>query len=246
MKPGDRNWFVMGEMPYSTLPIRPTKIATVGDALDICVIENFLTRKQCEVLASVIKERAVRATVSVVGEPEHHVDNEYRSSSTCSLSEVSLGRMVDAKILAYMGIHPTFSESLEGQHYKEGQEFKSHTDTYEPGTDEFEKHAKISGQRTWTFMVYLNEPVQGGETHFPGVRWMRDGETRSNPMEISPLAGRAVAWNNLHPNGSVNHSAIHQGCPVIRGEKTIVTKWFRTKRFVGPEKKEEGNVRGSV
>ena len=150
MRPGDRNWFVMGEMPYSSLPIRPTKIETVGEALDICVIENFLTRKQCEVLASVIKERAVKATVSVAGEPEHHIDNEYRSSSTCNLSEVSLGRMVDAKILAYMGIHPTFSESLEGQHYKEGQEFKSHTDTYDPGTDEFEKHAKVSGQRTWT------------------------------------------------------------------------------------------------
>jgi prolyl 4-hydroxylase len=229
MKPGDKNWFVMGGMPYSSLPLRPTKIEIEDDKLDICVIDNFVTAKECEVLSSVIKEKAGPSRISVAGKPGHHVDDDFRSSSTCSLSEISLGRFVDARILAYMGIHPLFSESLEGQYYKETQEFKPHTDTFAPGSDEFEKHAKISGQRTWTFMVYLEEPDEGGETQFHEVNW------RGNPLKISPVRGRAIAWNNLHPDGSINHSSIHSGCPVIRGEKTIVTKWFRTKRFVDQE-----------
>jgi prolyl 4-hydroxylase len=36
-----------------------------------------------------------------------------------------------------------------------------------------------------------------------------------------------LIWNNLNEDGSVNSNTIHQAHPIIKGEKTVITKWFR-------------------
>ena len=64
-----------------------------------------------------------------------------------------------------MGINSSYSEIIQGQIYEIGQEFKVHTDTFEGAA--FEEHTKERGQRTYTFMIYLNDVEEGGETEFP-------------------------------------------------------------------------------
>ena len=64
-------------------------------------------------------------------------------------------------------------------------------------------------------MTYLNNVEEGGETHFPEL-----GET------IVPKLGRAVIWYNLDKNGDLDRDTLHQGKPIIKGEKYIITKWF--------------------
>ena len=97
-----------------------------------------------------------------------------------------------------------------------GQEFKPHTDTFEPGGADFFAHCAEQGQRTWTAMLYLNEPEDGGATRFKAI-----GKT------IQPETGKLLAWNNLLPDGSPNAATLHQGMKVRRGTKYIITKWFR-------------------
>ena len=46
------------------------------------------------------------------------------------------------------------------------QEFKPHWDYFEPGTREFLRFCGTRGNRTWSFMVYLNEGMEGGGTRF--------------------------------------------------------------------------------
>jgi prolyl 4-hydroxylase len=108
------------------------------------------------------------------------------------------------------------SEPIQGQRYAPGQEFKPHTDTFEPGGYDFLLHTSERGQRTWTAMIYLNQPEDGGATRFKAI-----GKT------VQPETGKLLAWNNLLPDGRPNPATLHQGMKVRRGTKYVVTKWFR-------------------
>jgi prolyl 4-hydroxylase len=123
---------------------------------------------------------------------------------------------VDRKIAELLGLNLAASEPLQGQRYAPGQEFKPHTDTFEPGGYDYHVHTAETGQRTWTAMVYLNAPEDGGATRFKAI-----GKT------IQPETGKLVAWNNLASDGQPNPATMHQGMKVRRGVKYIVTKWFR-------------------
>ena len=141
----------------------------------------------------------------------------FRTSETCDLDwRDPLVAQVDAKIAALLGLPLAASEPLQGQRYAPGQEFKPHTDTLEPGGYDFYVHTADTGQRTWTAMVYLNEPEEGGATRFKTI-----GKT------IQPESGKLLAWNNLLPGGTPNPATLHQGMKVRRGVKYVLTKWFR-------------------
>ncbi len=177
-------------------------------------LDNFLYSKECDQVTELIKKRLRPSTVAADGE----VDEAYRTSRTCDLGELTdpLIADIDRRICALLGIHPSYSEITQGQYYEPGEEFKVHTDFFEGPA--FEEHARERGQRTFTFMVYLNDVESGGETEF-----MRLKQT------IKPKKGMAIIWNSLNEDGSNNHNTLHQAHPVRTGVKSIITKWFRTK-----------------
>ena len=141
----------------------------------------------------------------------------YRTSETCDLDwRDPVVAEVDAKIADLLSLPLAASEPLQGQRYAPGQEFKPHTDTFEPGGYDFYVHTAETGQRTWTAMIYLNEPEEGGATRFKTI-----GKT------IQPETGKLLAWNNLQPDGRPNPATLHQGMKVRRGVKYVLTKWFR-------------------
>jgi prolyl 4-hydroxylase len=75
------------------------------------------------------------------------------------------------------------------------------------------------GQRSWTAMIYLNQPEEGGATRFKTI-----GKT------VQAETGKLLAWNNLLPTGEPNPATLHQGMKVRRGTKYVLTKWFRVGR----------------
>ena len=75
---------------------------------------------------------------------------------------------IDDKICKTLGIRPEYSEGIQAQRYDVGQQFKPHWDCFEPGTREYLRFAGTRGNRTWSFMVYLNEGMEGGGTRFTG------------------------------------------------------------------------------
>ena len=151
-------------------------------------------------------------------------DEAFRTSSTCDLSLLGDPRVeaLDHRAARLLGLNPAYSEGVQGQHYAPAQQFKPHTDFFEPHTPEYAEHCAGKGNRTWTFMVYLNDVPEGGETHFPRLG-----------RRVRPRKGMALAWNNLNADGSPNRDTLHAGLPVIRGEKVVITKWFR-ERGAGP------------
>jgi len=186
-----------------------------SDRLELYTAESFLLPEECEELTEIIKRTLRPSTISHDGT----ADAAFRTSRTCDLvgGEPAV-RALDEKICGAMGIDPALAEPSQGQYYELTQEFKPHTDYFE--AYELERNSTPTlGQRTWTFMVYLNDVESGGETAFVNVG-----------LVIPPKQGTAVLWNNLKPDGTPNYDTLHHGTPVKAGHKAIITKWFRRRR----------------
>lgn len=180
--------------------------------LELFIVRDFLDPSQCQHLIERIDQRR---------RPSDIVDDigieRFRTSETCDLDgQDPIVAAVDAKIGDLLGIPGNFGEPLQGQRYAPGQEFKPHTDTFNPGGPDYYAHCAEAGQRTWTAMIYLNRPEDGGATRFKTI-----GKT------VRPETGKLLAWNNLLPGGAPNPATLHQGMKVRRGTKYILTKWFR-------------------
>ncbi len=180
--------------------------------LELFIVRDFLGAALCaELIGRIDAQRRPSEIADDIGVAQ------FRTSETCDLDwHDPVVAAVDGKIAGLLGLPLYLSEPLQGQRYAPGQEFKPHTDTFEPGGAAYYEHCADTGQRTWTAMIYLNEPQDGGATRFKLI-----GKT------VQPETGKLLAWNNLLPDGSPNPATLHQGMKVRRGTKYILTKWFR-------------------
>ena len=186
--------------------------------LELFIVRRFLDPETCAALIARIDDKRRPSEIA----DDLGIAN-YRTSETCDLDwRDPLVAEVDRKIAALLGLPLEASEPLQGQRYAPGQEFKPHTDTFEPGGYDFYVHTADKGQRTWTAMIYLNQPGDGGATRFKTI-----GKT------VQPETGKLLAWNNLLPDGRPNPATLHQGMKVRRGTKYVLTKWFRQRQVGG-------------
>ena len=180
--------------------------------LTLFIQRGFLDAATCASLCAMIDAERRPSTIS-----DHNGDAAFRTSETCDLPAADpLVAAVDARLAAFTGLDPLHGEPLQGQRYAVGQEFKAHTDYFEPNGVDFHRYCSVAGNRTWTAMVYLNEPEAGGATRFKAVDKTIQSET-----------GKLVCWNNHRPDGSLNPATIHHGMKVRAGTKYVITKWYR-------------------
>jgi prolyl 4-hydroxylase len=180
------------------------------------MLAGFLDPATCAGLMAQI-DRDVRP--STIADPNG--DEAFRTSTTCDLDHRDpLVRAVNARLHDITGIPLDHGEPLQGQRYDVGQEFKAHTDYFDPHGADWETYCAVPGQRTWTLMVYLNQPAAGGATRFLATGKMHQPET-----------GKLVAWNNVRADGKPNPETLHHGMKVRKGRKYIITKWFRERAW---------------
>lgn len=180
--------------------------------LTLFVRKNFLEPELCAELMQLIDENRRPSTIS-----DYNGDPVFRTSETCDLSsELAVTQEVDRRVTEFAGLDPAHGEPLQGQRYEVGQEFKGHTDYFEPTGIDFEKFCSVAGQRTWTVMIYLNEVEAGGATRFKAIDKI-----------IQPETGKLLAWSNLRPDGTPNPTTLHHAMKVRAGLKYVITKWFR-------------------
>jgi prolyl 4-hydroxylase len=207
---------IAAEVPRANLKL-PNAVARGGEKAQLYTVDDFLSAEESDEIVALILSQLRPSTISMP--PGGEYDTAFRTSRTCDLSDtIPAVARLDTKISEAIGFARSMAEPTQGQHYEVGQVFKTHTDFFKPY--ELEKYTMGDlGQRTWTFMIYLNDPDGGGETEFPDLG-----------IKVSPKRGRAVVWNNLHSSGQGNDATRHQSLPVTAGTKTIITKWFRMPR----------------
>ncbi len=144
-------------------------------------------------------------------------DAAYRTSETGDLDPTDPAVIAVERLIADLtGLDPAHGEPLQGQRYAIGQEFKGHTDYFEPQGIDYHRYCGISGNRTWTVMIYLNQPDAGGATRFKAIDKI-----------VQPETGKLLAWSNRRADGGLNPATLHHGMKVRAGVKYVITKWYR-------------------
>ncbi len=187
--------------------------------VELCVLKNFLSPAEC---AALIERIDAQRRPSTIANPNG--DEAFRTSETCDLDHKDpFVAEIDDKICNFANIDRKYGEPLQGQRYDVGQEFKAHFDWFTPGSDGYKQYCSESGQRSWTFMIYLNEPQAGGATRFTEI-----------DKKFQPQTGMLLGWNNMTAEGKCNMLVKHHAMKVRKGCKYVVTKWFREKPWRWP------------
>ncbi len=105
-------------------------------------------------------------------------------------------------------------------HYDVGQEITPHFDFIDAQAADYAQQIQELGQRMVTFLLYLNDEYEGGETTFPELGIVHRG-----------TAGHGLYFINAHPDLSPDRSMLHTGSPPTSGEKWIVSQFILSKRL---------------
>jgi len=205
-----------GEAVSARLAANPAMTRGKSDAIQLFYHPDFLSAATCARLRAMIDANRRPSTVLSTADPD------YRTSDSCDMDRWSPDvRPTDEAIAALLGLDPIQGETMQGQRYAPGQQFRAHCDWFSEDQPYWPAMQQCGGQRTWTTMIYLNDVEEGGATWFPlaGLR-------------VNPKRGLLLAWNNMNPDGSPNDNTLHEGVAVMKGTKYIVTKWFREGNWI--------------
>ncbi len=205
----------IGETVRARLDADPAAYRLPVEGVEIYAVADFVSATDCRRLMTII---------DAVARPSPTYNNNIDDGRTSYTGDVDPAdpfiRKLERRIDDLLGIDPGLGETLQGQRYTVGQEFKHHFDYFIPSHEYWDTEMKRGGQRSWTAMGYLNAVDEGGATDFPRIS-----------MSIPPQAGVLLIWNNMAPDGRPNPRTIHAGAPVVRGVKYVLTKWYRARSW---------------
>ncbi|WP_374531807.1 prolyl hydroxylase family protein [Novosphingobium sp.] len=183
---------------------------------EIWAVADFVNAEECTQLMAMIDRTAKPSAVL-----DHGYQGQWRTSYSGDVDRYDpFVQMIERRIDDLLGIPHEWGETMQGQRYLPGQEFREHQDWFWTKAPYWKTEAKRGGQRSITAMIYLNNVEEGGETDFKNVG-----------LAIPPQAGALIIWNNATPTGDLNNFTLHAGTPVIKGVKYVITKWYRTRKW---------------
>lgn len=197
----------------------PQALQIEADGLDLFAVRNVVSPAECQAYIDHMEEFLLPS--GLLGPTD---DPDFRTSHSANPEPGHpLVQALEARFHAVMGIQPELGETVQGQRYQVGQQFKPHWDAFAITEPYWPIEQGRGGQRTWTAMLFLNEPEAGGHTIFTEVG-----------VSVRPRTGNLLVWNNLTPEGEINQKAMHCGSPVEAGVKYVVTKWYRERPWQEP------------
>ncbi len=215
--PAERKALVsVGERVRARLAGDPSAYRVPVDRAEIFALADFLDARECAHLIGLID--AVAEPSELIHDGTHE---NYRTSYSGNVDQENpVVRAIERRLYDLLGIDMAWGETVQGQRYHPGQEFKEHCDWFDTSQPYWRDQLALGGQRSWTAMAYLNDVEEGGTTEFT-----RLGVT------IPPQRGALLVWNNNLPDGTANWDTMHAALPVQRGVKYVITKWFRARRL---------------
>jgi hypothetical protein len=158
-----------------------------------------------------------------VYDPSTHEDivvaHRSNTLATFDVRQVELVHsLLQARMAAACGFSERMMEAPSVLHYAPGEQIAEHYDFVNPASSpDYTAEIARNGQRMITFLIYLNDDYEGGETDFPLLGVTHKG-TR----------GEGIYFVNALADGSPDKRMLHAGRPTTRGEKWIVTQFVRS------------------
>jgi prolyl 4-hydroxylase len=136
---------------------------------------------------------------------------------TFDLADIDLVQVVlQYRMSAACGVPLRNAEGPTILHYDAGEQITNHFDFVNPRLPDYAKVIAERGERIITFLLYLNDDYEGGETAFPELGFEHKGRRRDG-----------LFFTNALPSGGPDERMVHAGLPPTRGEKWIVSQFFR-------------------
>jgi prolyl 4-hydroxylase len=187
---------------------------------EIYEFKNFLSDEECSYIIEKAKPLVTKS--KVIGEKGLYVDDQsFRTSSNTFLKDDDeVIRKISDRISKKIMIDKENFEDLQVVHYEGGEQYKPHWDAC-VGEGKCDDFLKKGGDRYATFILYLNDDFESGETEFPNLN-----------IKVKPEKGKAVLFFNLEDdNETKKEDSLHAGLPPTKGEKWMCNKWIRVGKF---------------
>lgn len=201
----------------------PPAMRVVVENPRIAVIESFATAEECTWLIERGRPSLRRAMVYRGSAELKTTDSRTNSETGFTIFNADVVLSLIRDRMAVVARTPTsFFEITKLLRYQPGEQFALHADFLELNTPELVREVQARGQRAATFLVYLNDGYEGGETEFPRVGFRFKG-----------ARGGALLFSNIDAAGAPDYATLHAGLPPATGEKWILSQWIRTKPVIG-------------
>lgn len=177
----------------------------------------------CDWLISQARGRLTQAEVyNPYTQSRERTPERTNSSALMSLLDTDLAQIaLQARIAAAVGMPFGNLEPAFVLHYAPGQTFHDHYDFVDPETPGYAEEIANNGQRVMTFLIYLNDGYDGGETDFPRLGIQHRG-----------TAGQGFFFANVGADGEADTATLHAGRAPSRGEKWVFSQFIRDRALV--------------
>jgi prolyl 4-hydroxylase len=191
-------------------PLSLSSPERLSDRPDVQVFRRLFTPEECTFLIDSAKPHFQPALVTdrSTGAQGRVPDRTADTAGFSLMTENPAVHALNRRLGAASGTTANHGEPLQVLRYDPGQEYRPHFDLLPPG----------SNQRCQTFLVYLNEGFEGGETSF-----LKAGLTFKGEL------GDGILFQNVLPNGDPDPDSLHAGLPVTRGTKLLASRWIRAR-----------------
>ena len=187
----------------------------------VSAFRGFIRPELCECLIAMAVGRLVPAQVyDPVQRQDIVAAHRNNTIAKFDVDSVELAHaLVQARMAAACGLSENRMEPPSVLHYAPGEEIQNHYDFVDPkSTPDYAGEIARNGQRIITFLIYLNDAYDGGETAFPTLGFMHKGR-----------CGDGVYFVNALKDHSPDLRMLHAGRPPVSGEKWIVTQFVRSR-----------------
>lgn len=190
----------------------------VKSGLSIFKYPELLTDAICTWLIEQARGRLVRARVyDPIGKRETVDEMRNNTTAVFGIAEVSaLHFLIQARMASACGSPLTHFEAPAVLHYDAGEQITPHFDFIDPRSPDYEQQVRVQGQRIFTFLIYLNEGYEGGETAFPEIGIEHRGRAREG-----------LLFANVDAQGEPDLRMLHAGKAPTQGEKWILSQFVR-------------------
>jgi len=196
-------------------PAAENAAETLSEAPEVRRFPALFSGDECAYLIDAAKP-LLQPSVVVDPRTGQQVPNPVRTSSAAGFPFIDENPAIHAlnrRLAAASGTDVRSGEPLQVLHYAPGQQYHPHSDAL--------PNVAPNQQRVLTFLVWLNDDFDGGETSFPHLGLSVRGRT-----------GDGLLFRNALPDGTVDPRALHAGLPVTRGVKHIASRWIRAAPLV--------------
>ncbi|XP_057494602.1 probable prolyl 4-hydroxylase 9 isoform X2 [Actinidia eriantha] len=168
---------------------------------------NFATSEQCKSIIKMAKSKLKPSTLALrKGETAESTKGIRTSSGTfISAEEDKTGilEFVERKIARATMIPRSHGEAFNILRYEIGQRYASHYDAFNPA-----EYGAQKSQRIASFLLYLSDVKEGGETMFPFENDSNMGigydYIKCIGLKVKPRRGDGLLFYSLFPNGTID------------------------------------------